>query len=261
MALVEVDRPGAVATIRFGRSEDLCALDLAHAEALLAALESVGRDPAVRAVVLTGSGRAFCAGGDLKWMRAFGGADSGEPMRQLTKPFHAAAVEMRRMPKPVVAAVNGVAAGGGFSLALSADFRVAAPRAKFRVAYANVGLTPDGGLTWLLPRIVGRQQAARLTLRDTVVDAAEALRIGLVDEVTDDGACLDVALAWAAEMAARPGGAVGASKRLLDAGWGAGFESHLEAEREAHVAAGRSEAHRKALDAFLDQAPKPGAAG
>ena len=252
MSLVDVEmREKSVAVVSLGRPEALCVLDDRHIIDLLAALERVGRDTDARAVVLTGRGRAFCAGGDLRWMAGYRGPDSGEPMRQLTKPFHAAMVELRRMPKPVVAAVNGVAAGGGLSLALGADLRVAARTAFFRVAYLTAGLTPDGGLTWLLPRVVGRQQAMRMILRNDDVSAEAALACGLVDEVVDDDRVLDEALALAVRLADWPGDVAGASRRLLDVSETSTFEAHLEEERAAITAMGRTAAHREALGRFL----------
>ncbi|HLF41481.1 MAG TPA: enoyl-CoA hydratase-related protein, partial [Acidimicrobiia bacterium] len=126
-------------------------------------------------------------------------------------------------------------------------------RATFRAAYGNAGLSPDGGLTWTLPRLVGRAAAIRLTLRDTAVTAEEALDLGLVDDVADDDSVLEVAVALAAEIADRPGEAVAAAKRLLDTGWTDTREAHLEEERAAIVAAGRTEGHRQALARFLDR--------
>ncbi|MGH9042014.1 MAG: enoyl-CoA hydratase/isomerase family protein [Acidimicrobiia bacterium] len=252
MSLVAVEmHEKSVALVRLGRPEALCVLDARHITDLLAAVERVGRDPDVRAVVVTGQGRAFCAGGDLRWMAGFGGPDSGEPMRQLTKPFHAAMVELRRMPKPVVAAVNGVAAGGGLSLALGADLRVAARRAFFRVAYLTAGLTPDGGLTWLLPRVVGHQQAVRMILRNDDVSAVDALACGLVDELADDDRVVETALALATRLADWPGDVAAASRRLLDLSGTSTFETQLEEERAAITAMGRTAAHREALSRFL----------
>jgi 2-(1,2-epoxy-1,2-dihydrophenyl)acetyl-CoA isomerase len=252
MSLVHVERhEKSVALVRLGRPEALCVIDERHTADLLAAVEGVGRDPEVRAVVITGQGRAFCAGGDLRWMAGYDGPDTGEPMRQLTKPFHALMMELRRMPKPVVAAVNGVAAGGGLSLALGADLRVAARSAFFRVAYLTAGLTPDGGLTWLLPRVVGRPRAVRMILRGDDVTAEDALAWGLVDELVDDDRVTDAALALAARLADWPGEVAGATKRLLDLSSTSTFEAHLEEERAAVTAMGRTAAHREALARFL----------
>jgi 2-(1,2-epoxy-1,2-dihydrophenyl)acetyl-CoA isomerase len=252
MSLVDIEFHGkSVALVRLGRPEALCAIDEAHTNDLMTAVEQVGRDPEVRSVVVTGRGRAFCAGGDLRWASTYQGPDSGEPLRQLTKLFHITMVELRRMPKPVVAAVNGVAAGGGFSLALGADFRVAARSASFMSAYLAAGITPDGGLTWLLPRVVGRQVAARLILRGDHMGAEEALACGLVDQIVDDDQLMDAALALATKLADWPGEAAGAAKRLLDTSWTATFEAHLEEERASLVSLGRTAAHREALARFL----------
>jgi 2-(1,2-epoxy-1,2-dihydrophenyl)acetyl-CoA isomerase len=254
-ALVSVEHRDAVAVLRMERPDALNALDDKLASDLLETVEAVGRDAKVRAVVLTGAGRAFCAGGDLRWLAGYDGPDSGEPMRQLTKLFDPMAIELRRMPKAIVAAVNGVAAGAGLSLALCCDFRISARSAFYRVAYGNIAVSPDGGLTWLLPRVVGRPAAARLALRGKDVDADEALRLGLVDGVVADEALLDTALTLAEELAARPGEALGYTKRLLDTSWTSTFETQLEDERAAIVATGRTAAHREALAGFLDRAP------
>ncbi len=252
MSLVEVSHPEkSVALVRLGRPEALCVLDQRHAADLLAAVERVGRDPEVRSVVITGQGRAFCAGGDLRWMAGYDGADSGEPMRQLTKAFHGALLELRRMPKPVVAAVNGVAAGGGLSLALAADLRVSARSAFFRVAYLSAGLTPDGGLTWTLPRVVGHQRARRMVLRNDDVSAEDALAWGLVDELVDDDRVTDTAITLAGRIGGWPGDVAGMSRRLLDQSSTTTFETQLEEERAAITTAGRSAAHREALARFL----------
>lgn len=255
MSLVEVDRTGGVAVLTLGRADALCALDPALAGDLLSAVEMVSRDDDVGAVVITGSGRAFCAGGDLRWMAAYDGPDSGEPMRQLTKLFDPMAIELRRMPKVAIAAVNGVAAGAGMSLALCCDFRVAARSAFFRVAYGNVGVAPDGGLTWLLPRLVGRRQATRLALRDVDVCAEEALDLGLVDDMVPDEELLAQACELAREVAGRPRAAIAHTKRLLDTTWTNSFELHLEDERSAIVATGRTAEHRDALGRFLSGDP------
>jgi 2-(1,2-epoxy-1,2-dihydrophenyl)acetyl-CoA isomerase len=252
MSLVDLEfHEKSVALVRLGRPDSLCAIDEAHTIDLMTAVEELGRDPEVRSVVITGRGRAFCAGGDLRWASTYEGADSGEPLRQLTKLFHITIVELRRMPKPVVAAVNGIAAGGGLSLALSGDFRVAARSASFMSAYLGAGITPDGGLTWLLPRVVGRQVAARLILRGDHMGADDALACGLVDDVVDDDELIAASLALATKLAEWPGEVAGAAKRLLDTAWTATFEAHLEEERASVVALGRSPAHREALDRFL----------
>jgi 2-(1,2-epoxy-1,2-dihydrophenyl)acetyl-CoA isomerase len=150
-----------------------------------------------------------------------------------------------------------VAAGAGLSLALCADFRVAGRSAFFRVAYGNIAVAPDGGLTWLLPRVVGRPAAARLALLGGDVGAEEAGRLGLVDVVVDDDDVVEAGLEMASALAARPGDAVGATKRLLDTAWTHTFETQLEEERAAIVATGRTSAHREALARFLDRTPAP----
>ena len=182
-------------------------------------------------VVLTGAGKAFCAGGDLKWLSTCG-LTPGAAFHALAAAYHQAIVEIRRMPKPVVAAVNGLAAGGGFSMALACDFRVMARSAMFRQAYTSNGLSVDGGGTYTLPRLVGLARAMEILAFDRPISAEQALAWGLVTEVVEEGRALDRATAMIQEIVKLPLSSFLASKKLLTDSFHTPFEHQLEKERE-----------------------------
>src|SRR4051812_613854 len=190
---------GAVATITLDRPAALNALTIPMKYELLEALEAVRDDAAVRAVVLTGAGRAFCAGQDLKERLEPGAPSLGEELRERYNPIVRA---MRSMPKPIVGAINGVAAGAGMSLALACDVRVAAERASFVLAFGRLGLIPDSGATWLLPRLVGPSPAAELALLNEPMSAARAQELGLVARVVASDALAAEGRAVAETLAA-----------------------------------------------------------
>jgi len=182
-------------------------------------------------VVLTGAGKAFCTGADLKWLRSCGMAP-GVALHSLAALYHQAISEIRRMPKPVVAAVNGLAAGGGFSMALACDFRVMARSAVFRQAYTSNGLSIDGGGTYTLPRLVGLAKAMEVVAFDRPIAAEQALAWGLATEVVQDGEALHRAVAMVREIARLPLSSFQASKKLLTDSFHTPFEHQLERERE-----------------------------
>ena len=182
-------------------------------------------------VVLTGAGKAFCAGGDLKWVSTCG-LTPAAAFHALAAAYHQAIVEIRRMPKPVVAAVNGLAAGGGFSMALACDFRVIDRSAMFRQAYTSNGLSVDGGGTYTLPRLVGLARAMEILAFDRPISAEQALAWGLVTEVVEEGRALDRATAMIQEIVKLPLSSFLASKKLLTDSFHTPFEHQLEKERE-----------------------------
>jgi 2-(1,2-epoxy-1,2-dihydrophenyl)acetyl-CoA isomerase len=199
---IAVQTQAGIATVTLTRPDAYNAFDLAMMERFASAMVSLGADDAVRAVVVTGAGRAFCAGGDLRWATSFpGGAPAA--FHTLAAAFHVAVTEIRRMPKPVIAALNGIAAGGGFSLALACDFRVMASGAALRQAYTSSGLCLDGGGTFTLPRLVGFARALEIAALDPAIDSAQALAWGLATRVVPDGEALSAAQALATELAAR----------------------------------------------------------
>lgn len=245
----EVDADG-VATLRFERPEVLNAIDLATARAFRAAVETVTTDPSVRCIVLAGAGRAFVAGGDLA---AFG-ADldaAASVVHGLLDALHPALKALRRAPAPVVAMVQGAAAGAGFSLVLAADVVVAAQSAVFQIAYDKVGASPDCGGTWFLERKVGRTCAFELMLTGRRLSAADALALGIVTEVVADGDLEARGHALAAAIAGGPTLAFGRFKALIDAAPNRSLDDHLEAERAAFVAATTTFDFREGVTAFL----------
>src|SRR5260370_7031371 len=175
-------------------------------------------DPTIRAVVLTGAGNAFCVGGDLK---SFAAEQErvGHHLKEVLTGLHTAISTFIRMEAPVIAAVNGVAAGGGMSVACECDLVIAAESARFTVAYTRVGLSPDGSSSYVLPRLVGLRRALDLTLTNRMLSAAEALEWGLITRVVSDATLAMEADALAAQLAAGSRGALGAAKRLLPPGW------------------------------------------
>ena len=216
-----------VAEIRFNRPERLNAFTTEMADETFPRLcRAASTDPAVRVVVLTGTGRGFCTGADVHDRLADLAGDS----TRLQRPLGAFIAEAWRIPKPVVAAVNGVAAGGGLALAAVADFRIAAASARFVPAFLRRGLMPDGGLTHTLPRLVGPAKARELLMTDADVDAAEALRIGLADRVVPDAELMTETRVFARRLASGPPVALSFTKRALQRSGAADYESQLEFE-------------------------------
>jgi 2-(1,2-epoxy-1,2-dihydrophenyl)acetyl-CoA isomerase len=248
---LRAEQAEGVLTLTLDRPEALNALDRPLKSELLAAFRAAAQDGAVRAVVLTGAGRAFCAGQDLR-EAGLSGAAIGREVRERYAPLILA---IARLEKPVVAAVNGVAAGAGLSLALACDLRLASIAASFLCAFGRVGLVPDSGLSWFLPRLVGPGRAAEMVLTTEPVDAATAERIGLVNRVVAADALVAEAQALAARLAAGPPIALGLAKRALARGLVADLEAVLEYEAELQTAAGRTRDHAEGVAAFLEKRP------
>jgi len=247
---VEVDGP--VATITLDRPEALNALTVPVKVALHEALESFGRDRAVRAVILTGAGRAFCAGQDLAEREQPHAAPLEVEVRERYNPIIRA---IRSMGQPVIAAVNGVAAGAGASLAFACDLRIAAEEARFVLAFGRIGLVPDSGATWFLPRLVGSGKAAELALVGDAVDAAEALRLGLVSRVVPAERLMDEARALAAKIADGPPLAFALTKGAMQRAMTIELDEALEGEAKLQGIAGASADHAEGLAAFREKRP------
>lgn len=248
------ERVGAVATITLNRPESYNALNLQHAEELLDALIACDEDQGIRAVVLTGAGRAFCSGGDIRAMNAStstGGAAAF--LKKLTVFLHSVVTTMAWMPKPVVVAVNGPAAGAGFSLALAADLVLAAEGATFTMAYTKIGLSPDGSSTYFLPRLVGVRRAFDLICSNRILTASQAQDLGLVADVFPDQEFQARAQEFAARLAAGPTQALARAKRLLNLGTHGSLETQMEHERAAIAECGRTEDFREGVRAFLEK--------
>ena len=250
--LVELDAEAGVATITLNRPEALNALTVPMKEALLAAFRRLERDKAIRAVILTGAGRAFCAGQDLRERLEPGAAPLGIEVRERYNPIIRA---MRRLPKPIVGAINGVAAGAGASLAMACDIRIASDAASFALAFGRVGLVPDSGATWFLPRLVGATRAAELALLNDPVSAADAVRLGLVGRAVPAAELATEARAVADRLAAGAPRAIALTKRALNAAWTHDLDAALEYEAHLQDLAGRTKDHAEGMAAFMEKRP------
>lgn len=248
---LRLDRDGAVATLTLHRPDALNALDIAIKEALLHRLAELAGDPTVRAVVLAGAGRAFCAGQDLREHAATLATPGGGAMTTVRDHYGPLALALAGLPKPVVAAVTGLAAGAGAGLAFLCDLRVGGPGTRFLTAFAGVGLAADTGVSWSLPRLVGQARATELLLLSEPVGAAEALRLGLLTRLVDaDAAVLPAAQQLAARLAAGPTLAYAQLKRELAAAGGA-LDTALAVEADAQAVCGATADHQAAVAAFL----------
>ncbi len=244
-----LDRADSVATITLNRPDAYNALTLPLARELFQAVLEVDEDPAVRCVVLTGAGKAFCGGGDVKDF-----AESlpriGILIKELTTFIHGAVSRLARSPKPVLVAVNGVAAGGGLSLALSGDLVLAAESARFTMAYSKIAATPDGSSSYFLPRLIGLRRALELYLTNRVLSAREALEWGLVTRVVPDAELGTAVEALARELAQGPTRAIGAAKVLFQQSTHESLETQMELESQAIAAAGHTDDFREGVTAF-----------
>ena len=257
---VEYDVRSGVATIRLARPDALNSLDLATKQALLAAVHRASEDSSARCVVVTGTGRAFCVGQDLG-EHAHNLETQSLPDVWATVDEHYSPIArgLATMDKPVIAAVNGVAAGAGLSLALACDLRVAADSAGFNTAFTAVGLSCDTGASWTLPRLVGTARALELLLMPRTVDAAEALELGLVNRVVPAASLSDEVRTVAETLAAGPTLAYGAVKRSLAYASSNGLEEALAFESTMMALTGSSDDHRHAVTAFVaKEKPKYG---
>jgi 2-(1,2-epoxy-1,2-dihydrophenyl)acetyl-CoA isomerase len=247
MATVETLASGAVLTVRLTRPERLNALNRELLEELSAALSRAEADD-VRAVLLTGGERAFSAGQDLT-EAAEGALDYAE---HLTR-YNRVVLQIRRLPKPVVAALGGVAAGAGLALALACDLRIAAEGTRLMTAFSRIALVPDSGMTFTLPRTVGWGRAFELLALSPELDAREALTLGLVNRVVPASELESAALEWARELAAGPTRVYGLIKQALNESARLGLEEVLELEAQLQKLAGAGADHREGVRAFLEK--------
>lgn len=248
---VLIEDRGGVRVVTLNRPDVLNAFDARLGEELLDALTKAEGAAAVRCVVLTGAGRAFCSGADLR------GHTPGETSlgALLRSRYNRIVLRLRTMEKPVIAAVNGVAAGAGCNLALAADLRVASDRASFIEVFTRVGLIPDSGGTWLLPRFVGVGRALEMMFFAEPVDAAAAERLGLVNRVVSQDDLMPRTLEWAARLADGPTRAYGLTKRAVDRALALDLRGALDYEAHLQEIAGRSDDHREGVAAFLAKRP------
>jgi len=249
------EHEGAVATITLNRPEARNALTAEAKTALLTALRQCGSDAGVRAVILTGAGRAFCAGQDLRehadLLEAGPGSMGTGPSDTVRAHYNPIITAITSMPKPVIAAVNGVAAGAGASLAFACDLRIAARGASLLMAFARVGLGPDSGASWTIQRLAGLATAAELLMLAEPVTAERALSLGLVTAVVDDGELAGAARELAARLAAGPTAAYAAIKEGLAYAATHDLADSLDKEAQLQDALGRTQDHRAATVAFV----------
>lgn len=253
---VRIEVADAVGTVTFTRPEALNALDDQTKTALLAGLRELGADEGVRCVVLTGTGRAFCVGQDLReHVQGLTGSTPEEVWRTVPEQYNPIALALHGLDKPVLAAVNGVAAGAGASLAFLADLRLVAASARFTLAFAGVGLSCDTGCSWTLPRLVGAGRALELMLSGRTVSASEALDLGLATEVVPDEELADRVAERARALAAGPTLAYAAMRQAVAFAAGAPLADALAFEAEQMRRTGASADHRAAVEAFLAKRP------
>ena len=243
---------GEIATVILNRPKMFNAFDLDTIAHLAEHLINLAVDTSVRGLVICGEGKAFSAGGDLRWVTAW---PEGPPaaFHNLAARYHQAILEIRRMRKPVIAAINGIAAGGGFSLALACDFRVMEQSAAPRQAYTSNGLSIDGGGTFTLPRLVGLARALEIAAFDGPISAEQAQKWGLVTKVVADGHAREEAEKMAEKIAKRSLQSFGLSKQLLTDSFSHSFEEHLELERAALRAAAAHRDGKEGLAAFIEK--------
>ncbi|WP_340589118.1 enoyl-CoA hydratase/isomerase family protein [Erythrobacter alti] len=241
-----------VATITLNRPDVGNALDIPTVKELAKAVDHFAADDAVRCVVLTGAGRLFCAGGDIASMA---GAGDGLPdmLGDLIAALHRVLVALIEMPKPLLTLVNGPAAGAGFSMAISGDVVIAGKSASFLAAYGGIGLTADGGMSWLLPRLIGLRQAQRLILLNEKVGADEAGAIGLVTQVVEDDDLLSVGQTMAYRLKTSAMSSIGGSRALLRESLQSDYATQLERERQSMMEAARGSENSEGVAAFLQK--------
>ena len=247
---VELDRQ--IATVLLNRPETFNAFDLDMVGLLASRLTALAADNSVRGIVISGAGKGFCLGGDLRWAISY---PQGLPsaFHTLAARFHQAVLEIRRMTKPVIAAVNGIAAGGGFSLALACDFRVMDKSAVLRQAYTSNGLSIDGGGTFTLPRLVGLARALEIAAFDRPISSQQALVWGLATKVVEDGRSVKEAVEMAHELASGSLNSFGWSKQLLTDSFNTAFEAQIERERAGLSSCAAHPDGKEGLQAFVEK--------
>jgi 2-(1,2-epoxy-1,2-dihydrophenyl)acetyl-CoA isomerase len=240
-----------VAHVTLNRPQTSNALDLEMAKRLMAAALRCEADKSVRGVLLKGEGRSFCAGGDVKVFLAQ--KELPAYLREITSYLHLAISRFARLDAPVIAAVQGSAAGGGFSLAISCDLVLAAESATFLMAYSKIGMAPDGGSTYFLPRLVGLKRAMELALTNRALSAREACEWGMVTEVVPQENLKSRAEELVQELAQGPTGAFGSAKRLLHVGWNQTLETQMELESRAIAETGGTADGQEGIRAFVEK--------
>jgi 2-(1,2-epoxy-1,2-dihydrophenyl)acetyl-CoA isomerase len=254
-ALVLISTQGAVCTLTLNRPAALNSFTAAVHAVLMPALNAAAEDPAIRAVVITGAGRGFCAGQDLTDASMVGAANDIDVGAVIERHYRPLATRLRTMPVPVIAMVNGVAAGAGANMALCCDFVVAARSASFIQAFAKIGLVPDCGGTWLLPRLVGRARALGLAMTGDKLPAEEAERMGLIWRCVDDGALAETVQALALKLCSMPSKALAETRRVIDGAMPMDFADAITQEANTQRALGRGHDFAEGVAAFFAKRP------
>ena len=255
-ATIQFEKRGDVSVITLNRPESLNALTLAVASEFKSAVAEAVKQ-GTRAIVLTGAGRAFCAGGDLREMQKIASQNGrveaffDEPLRELNDCI----MLIRQTPLPFIAAVNGAASGGGCNLALACDVVIAGESARFNQAFVKIGLVPDCGGTFILPRLVGWRRATQLMMTGEVVNAPQALAMGMINAVVADDQLIAQAMAMAEALAAAPTAAIGRIKELLEESANNNYGEQLEREREAQLKSGLTKDFKEGVAAFIEKRP------
>jgi 2-(1,2-epoxy-1,2-dihydrophenyl)acetyl-CoA isomerase len=244
-----------VGTISLNRPDALNAFNLALARQFLATLDGFNRDDGVRAVVIRGAGRVFSAGGDIREMLSCvgGGEDRAAYFRAPLSAFGEIVLALRRTPKPVLAAVHGAVAGVAFNVMLACDLKLAAEKTRFAQAFIKLGLSPDGGGTWFLPRLVGYARACELTLLPTELDTATALAWGLINWVVPEEDFAARVRETARRLASGPAAGMARAKALLNSAYEHDLASQIEAERLAQVENAASQDFEEGITAFVEK--------
>ena len=253
---IQFEMRGGVAVITLNRPEALNALTSEVGQEFQSAVKELAEQGA-RAVIITGAGRAFCAGGDLREMRKIAERDGrvdaffDEPLRLLNDCI----LLIRQTPLPFIAAVNGAASGGGCNFALACDLVIAAESARFNQAFIKIGLSPDCGGTFILPRLVGWKRATELMMTGQVTNASQALEMGMINSVVPDDQLMAAAMAMAEQLAAAPTSSLGRIKQLLEAGATNDYGAQLELERKAQLQSGQTKDFKEGVAAFIEKRP------
>ena len=244
IAIIKLNRPDSYNAMNFGLLNDLAK-----------ALEICADDEDTRAIILTGSGKAFCSGGDIAAFRKDMDTNPSDPLRQLIKILNVCILSIRTLPKPVIAAVNGPVGGGGLSLMAACDLRLCAASTRFRQAYTNLGLVPDGAWALMVGRLIGFGRAQELVFLDPVFGAEQALAWGLVNQITEDGELERVSMELAGKLAHGPTKAFAIAKENFNHSMLDLLERQLERERSGMIRAGKTSDYKEGLKAFFEKRP------
>jgi len=252
-----LEKKDGIATITLNVPEKLNALTLKMRRSLPLVMDEVARDDEVRVVIVTGAGRAFCAGGDVEAMKARFEGTLEEPRYELLRQIGYWSESFIRMDKLIIAAINGACVGAGFTMAMTCDFRIASETAKFGSLFIARALTPDCGLTYLLPRTVGISKALELMIMGELISAAEAERLGIVSRVVPPDELMKTARELAARIAQQPPIAVELTKKLVYKGMIGDISHHLDWETYGQRTCFQTEDHKESVRAFLEKRPQP----